>query len=207
MHVGTVGATSCFSFHPVKNIATPDSGIVATKNERVYKKLLPLRWCGIDKSTWQRVGKKYNWDYIINTVGYKMHMNDVAAALGIVQLSRLKKMNARRRQIRNLYDKGLAKLDWLQLPVEKKWAKSSWHLYVVRCKKRNELMDWLSKRHIETTGHYKPLYYYPIFNNKHNTPIIEKEWKKIVVLPMFPELTNKEVQYTIDAVVKFSPHA
>ena len=202
-HVGTFGKCGCFSFHPVKNLGTADGGMITTDGERLYKKLLPLRWCGIDKSTWERSGKKYSWDYVINAVGYKMHMNDVMAAIGLVQLSRLEKMNKRRRRIREFYDQGLSDLEWLRLPVEKEWAKSSWHLYVIRCEKREELMDWLADHQIATTGHYKPLYLYPILENKCNTPITEKEWKKIVVLPMYPDLTNTQVAYIIETIRKF----
>lgn len=202
-HVGTFGALGCFSFHPVKNIATTDGGMITTNRKGLYKKLIPLRWCGIDKSTWERSGKKYSWDYVINTVGYKMHMNDVAAALGLVQLSRLEKMNRRRRRIKELYDQGLSGLEWLRLPVEKGWARSSWHLYTVRCEKREELMDWLAKHQIATTGHYKPLYLYPIFKNERNTPITKREWKKIVVLPMYPDLTDAQVEYVVGTIRKF----
>ena len=170
----------------------------------MVKKLLPLRWCGIDKSTWERSGKKYSWDYIIESIGYKFHMNDFAAALGLVQLSRLKEMNKRRREIKKMYDFGLSKLKWLRTPIEKPWAKSSWHLYVIRCDKRLKLMDWLASYGISTTGHYKPLYYYPIFSNEHNTPVTEEEWKKIVVLPMYPDLTNSQVEYIIEMIKKFS---
>lgn len=202
-HVGTFGECGCFSFHAVKNLAMADGGMIVVNEEKLYKKLLPLRWCGIDKSTWERSGKKYSWDYVINSVGYKMHMNDIMAAIGLAQLSRLEKMNERRRQIRKLYDKGLADIKWLRLPVEKEWARSSWHLYVIRCEKREELMDWLASHQITTTGHYKPLYLYPIFKNRHDTPVTEKEWKKIIVLPMYADLTNPQVEYIIDTIKKF----
>lgn len=202
-HVGTFGRCGCFSFHAVKNLATADGGMITTNKKELYKKLLPMRWCGIDKSTWERSGKKYSWDYVINTVGYKVHMNDLMAALGLAQLSRLEKMNKRRRQIKKLYDQGLSDIEWLKLPVEKKWTKSSWHLYVVRCEKREKLMDWLTEHQIASTGHYKPLYLYPIFVNRHDTPVTEREWKKIVVLPMYADLTNSQVEYIIDIIRKF----
>lgn len=202
-HVGIFGKCGCFSFHAVKNLAMADGGMITTNEKELYEKLLPLRWCGIDKSTWERSGKKYLWDYVINTIGYKMHMNDLMAALGLAQLSRLKRMNKRRSQIRELYNKGFSDIEWLRLPVEKKWAKSSWHLYVVRCEKREKLMDWLAKHQIASTGHYKPLYLYPIFVNRHDTPITEREWKKIVVLPMYADLTNSQVKYIIDTIRKF----
>lgn len=202
-HVGTFGKCGCFSFHPVKNLATADGGMITTGEKQLYKKFLPLRWCGIDKSTWERTDKKYSWDYVINSIGYKAHMNDIMAAIGLVQLSRLKYMNGRRRQIRQLYDQGLSDIEWLKLPVEKEWARSSWHLYVVRCEKKKELINWLADHQIATTSHYKPLYLYPIFENRNDTPVTEREWKKIVVLPMYPDLTNSQVEYVIEVIKKF----
>ena len=67
-------------------------------------------------------------------------------------------------------------------------------------------MDWLADHQIATTGHYKPSYLYPIFENKHNTPITEREWKKIIVLPMYADLTNSQVEYIVDTIRKFPKH-
>ena len=73
--------TACWSFHAVKNLATGDGGMITTNNEDIRDKLLALRWCGIDKSTWERSEKKYGWDYDIETIGYKAHMNDITSSI------------------------------------------------------------------------------------------------------------------------------
>src|SRR5204863_7904998 len=106
----------CHSFHPVKNLSTSDGGMITTNDEKIYKRLLSLRWCGIDKSTWERDQKKYGWDYSITEVGYKYNSNDITSAIGLAQLERLPDMNMKRRLrvLEYLYE--LQELSWLRLP-------------------------------------------------------------------------------------------
>ena len=82
---------SCFSFHAVKNLATGDGGMITTQDDELDKKLRRLRWCGIDKDTWRRTqnGEGYGWEYRIDELGYKAHMNDITAAIGLAQLRKL----------------------------------------------------------------------------------------------------------------------
>jgi len=108
------GKTCCWSFHSVKNLATADGGMVTTSDAAFAAKLKRLRWLGIDKSTHDRSGKTYSWEYDIPEVGIKAHMNDVTAAIGLVQLAKLPAMQARRREIAERYDELLK-----NLPVER----------------------------------------------------------------------------------------
>ncbi len=83
--LGTIGS---FSFHAVKNLATGDGGMVTMHDAELDKRLRRLRWCGIDKDTWDRseVDQKYSWYYTVQELGFKYHMNDINAAIGLVQL-------------------------------------------------------------------------------------------------------------------------
>lgn len=193
-------STTCWSFHAVKNLATGDGGMVTTNSEEVYKRLLPMRWCGIDKSTWERSNKKYGWDYSIDSVGYKSHMNDIAAAIGLAQLERIDELNDKRKLRVLQYLSELRGLSWLQLP---RWnKKSSWHMFVVRTERRDEFIDYLLAHGISAGVHYKPLNQYSIFPRA-ELPVTDRVWKTLVTLPLFPSMTNEQFEHIVTTIKRF----
>jgi len=194
--------TACWSFHAVKNLATADGGMITTNDEEVYKKLLPMRWCGIDKSTWERAQKKYGWDYSIDSIGTKTHMNDLTASIGLVQLERLEEMNNTRIMWVMLYNHNLKNVDWLKLPEFDE--NSSNHMYVVRIKAevRERFIDYMLAHGISVGVHYKPLNTYEIFPQT-ELPVTDRVWKTLVTLPLFPDLTNEDFYHVIKTILAF----
>jgi perosamine synthetase len=202
---GSLSDVACFSFHPVKNLATCDGGMLTTNSKEIDEKVRILRWCGITKGTFERTKKTYSWYYEVLDVGYKYHMNDIIAAIGLTQLKKLKKTNERRREITKIYNENFQKLNWVETPVEKKYTKSSNHNYVIKVVKRDKFMDFLSKNGISTSVHYMPLHLHPVFKKiKANVPVAEKVWKKLVTLPLYPDMTDEEVDHVIKTVKSFS---
>lgn len=196
--------TSCWSFHAVKNLATGDGGMITTNDEEIYKKLLPMRWCGIDRSTWERSQKKYGWDYDIETIGYKAHMNDITAAIGLAQLHRLDEMNKKRKELVGGYRRNLYDLDWITLP--KQDENSSNHLFVVRvaAEDRNRFIDHMLAHGVSAGVHYKPLNTYPIFPST-PLPITDRVWQTLVTLPLFNDMTDEEFVKIIETIRSFKP--
>lgn len=194
------GDTVCLSFHPVKNLATPDGGAILTDDDDMDRRLRSLRWCGIDRNTWQRTGKRYSWDYDIAEVGYKCHWNDVAAAIGLVQLRHLDEMNEKRRSAAVYYTNYLA---GLQLPADH--YNHTWHLYTIRvpAELRDGLIDHLAGQGISASVHYKPLTYYPMFADQPTPPITEREWRRLVTLPLYADITQAEQETVIGAIREF----
>jgi perosamine synthetase len=190
----------CFSFHPVKNLAMGDGGVITTNDEKIYKRLLSLRWCGIDKTTWERSQKKYGWDYSINEVGYKMHLNDFNAALGLAQLERINDLNNIRklRVLQYLYE--LSSLSWMKLP--KYNQDSSWHMFVIRMENRDRFIDYMLAHGISVGVHYKPLNTYSIFP-KTKLPITDRVWKTLVTLPLFPDMTDEQFKYIVKTIKNY----
>ena len=204
--LGSLGDIGCFSFHAVKNLATGDGGMITTNDSEIYNRLLKLRWLGITKDTWAREDKdkNYSWYYDIEEVGYKYHMNDITAALGLVQLSKLDKMNSRRNEITDKYNKGFADLDWIETPMLKSHSKSACHNYVIKLDKRDELNIFLKERGISTSVHYIPNNHYKMYKTcRGETPVCEKVWKKLLTLPLFPDLKDSEVNMIIEQVKLF----
>lgn len=206
---GSLGDIGCFSFHAVKNLATGDGGMITTNDKEAYEKLLKIRWLGINKSTYQRETKGYGWYYDVKSVGFKMHMNDITAAIGLVQLRKLDKMNAKRREIVKRYNEAFEDRDWIETPVERDYVKSSLHNYAIKIKKgdRNELIAHLvDKKGISAGVHYMPLYMHPIYKDlgiKGNCPVSDSVWKKVVILPLYPDMTEEDVERVINAVRGF----
>ena len=105
--LGSFGLMGCFSFHAVKNLTTGDGGMIITDDEKINNKLRKLRWVGIDRDTWSRTGIKYSWRYTVDELGYKYHMNDITAVIGLVQLETVEQDNKKRRNLAQRYQKKL----------------------------------------------------------------------------------------------------
>jgi perosamine synthetase len=195
------GRLQCWSFHAVKNIACGDGGMVTTDEQELAETVRRRRWCGINRSTWDRARRRYGWDYDIQELGYKCHMNDLQAALGLVQLARVPAMNARRAQVAAEYCRNLAGLDWLQLPQTEN---QTWHLFIVRTAGRDSFVDYLLGRGISAGVHYKPLTHYPIFEDT-PLPVTDSVWPTLVTLPCHPALTDAEVEYIVETIRAYDP--
>lgn len=193
------GKLTCWSFHAVKNLAVGDGGMITTDDEQAYRRALRLRWLGIDKSTWDRtaVDAQYWWEYRVEEVGYKSHLNDIAAAIGLVQLAKLDEMNAIRRTLVRQYLEELDGVPGVEMPAYDE--ASSWHLLVARVDHRDELSLYLRDRGISTGVHYKPVHLYPLYN-KYELPVAEEEWRRLLTLPLFPALTSSDVSMICTAV-------
>ena len=204
--IGSLGDIACFSFHAVKNLATADGGMITTDDPEIHSRLLKMRWLGISKDTWTREDKdrKYSWYYSVEEVGYKYHMNDITAALGLVQLKKLDRMNDRRREITEKYNKEFADLDWIETPTLKSYAKSACHNYVIKAEERDRLNIYLQEKEISTGVHYIPNNHYQMYKNcRGETPVCEEVWTKLLTLPLFPDLTDSEVDMIVEKVRRF----
>jgi perosamine synthetase len=204
--LGSLGDIACFSFHAVKNLATGDGGMITTNDKEVYNRLLKLRWLGITKDTWAREDKdkNYSWYYNIEEVGYKYHMNDITAALGLVQLKKLDRTNRRRTEITERYNRGFADVSWIETPTFKSYAKSACHNYVIKLDERDKLNLYLKERGISTSVHYIPNNHYEMYRNcRGDTPVCEKIWTKLLTLPLFPDLKDSEVDMIIQQIKLF----
>lgn len=203
---GTLGDLACFSFHAVKNVATGDGGALVTTDQGLMQRAKRLRWLGIDRGTWDRTGadRSYWWQYFVEEVGLKCHMNDIAAAIGLVQLRKLPETNARRRRIAEMYTEGLADLPWLQTPpVDTPDSQSAWHIYCIQAEGRDDLNVYLQGKCIGTGVHYKPIHLYSCYGNRPSLPVAEAVFARILSLPMHPGLSDDDVHFVVDTIRSF----
>lgn len=206
-HAGTFGDIGCFSFHAVKNLAMGDGGAIITNNVDWHNRAKKLRWLGIDKGTWDRTAgnKEYWWEYQVDEIGYKNHLNDISAVIGIEQLKKLDEMNSKRDYLQRLYRKYLAGISEVALPYPfcDKSEKCAWHIMWIRANDRDNLSMFLKEAGINTGVHYKPIHLYKCYGNNPVLPNAEYLFKEIISLPMYYELEEEDVIFITDTIKEF----
>jgi len=203
--IGSFGDLCCFSFHAIKNLTTGEGGMLTAADPRHVERVRSLRWLGINKDAWERIEEDIlPWGYDVAEVGYKYHMNDIAAAIGLVQLRKLDQTNQRRRAIARQYTAAFADLGWVETPVEKDYARSAWHMYVIRVPERDRLYRFLKERGIDTGVHYVPSYRYaPYRGCEADCPTVEEVWPRLLTLPLYTGMTEDEVGRVVEGVRAF----
>lgn len=210
--LGTWGDIGCFSFEEKKGMTTGDGGMIVSNNTDLIEPLRAHRWVGIDKDTWKR-SPKYtdaaaldarHWYYEVAVLGYKYNMNDVMAAIGLAQLKKLDGMNQRRRALIQRYLAGIKDCRQIKPLLPYALEDSSYHLFGVRCDRRDDLIAHLKPRGIATGVHYMPVPMLPLFDgNDDPIPAAEKIWPTIITLPLFADMTDAQVDYVVGALHDF----
>lgn len=197
---------SVFSFHPVKHITTGEGGMITTNDEEVYKKLLKLRNHGITKDSSDFTqGSGEPWYHEMQELGYNYRLTDIQCALGASQLSKSDEFIERRREIANKYKEAFeGKVDFLD---EKEGQYDSYHLFVIKTDKRKELFDFLKSKEIMCQVHYMPVYWHPYYQKlgyeKGLCPAAEEFYSKILSIPIYPSMTDQEVDEVIKNISEF----
>ena len=192
--IGSINEFSCFSFHPVKNLAMPTGGLISL-NHKNYKKLKKnlesKRWCGIT----DRKDVKYD----VKELGWNYYMNKFSAAIGLMQLKKLDKMNKRRERISKIYHKEINLNN--KMPIE---DGSSYHFYWIRVKNRNKFMREMKNVGIETDIHYRPIHKLSLYKQKKKLVVTENVENEIVSIPNHPNLKINDIEFIIKNINKFS---
>ena len=200
---GTFGV-GCFSFFPTKNITTTEGGMLTTNNKNTYNYVKKLIAHGIDKNI-----KKKFWHRVAVLPGHNFRMPNHLAAIGYSQLKKINKFNIARNKIANLYTLELSKPFYkINVPYIPKGFTHSFQMYTitVNVKIRNRLLNFLKKNNIEASAHFDPPLHSQNYLKKYKKkklPNTEKLSKEIITLPIFPDMTKKEVYYVIKTIKKF----
>lgn len=193
---GTWGDVGCFSFYPTKNLgAFGDAGAVIVKDEKLAEKFRALRNYG------SRI--KYHNEY----AGVNSRLDEMQAALLRVKLSHLKELIDERVIMKEKYLQGITN-PAIILPKVRENSGHVWHLFVIRCERRNELHDYLESKGIHTQIHYpvpphlQKCYEY-LGHKKGDFPIAEKFADEVLSLPFYNGMTDDEINFVIEAVNGF----
>lgn len=197
--VGTFGDSAIFSFCQNKIISTGEGGAVVTNSKEIYEKLKLIRSHG-RLETRDYFSTTETPKYV--TLGYNLRISSIAAALGISQISKIKKLIALRRKVASEYEKYLGEVKELILPNPPHGFYHVYQMYSIRVKKgrkfRDKLMKYLNRNGIMSKIFFEPVHlteFYKLKFGRERLPITEKVSEEILSLPMYPSLTEKEINY------------
>lgn len=193
-----------FSFHPVKIITTGEGGMVTVKEEKINAVIKKMLSHGITRDKSGMVTKDQGeWFYEMQMLGYNYRLTDIQAALGVMQLSRLKANLKRRREIAGRYKEAFKGLP-IKWQKEEKLGESAWHLFTVLLNDtatRKRVFEQLRAKNIFVQVHYIPVhtqpYYLALGFNRGNFPNAEYYYERCLSLPMYHGLSNEEQDYVI----------
>lgn len=212
--VGSLADMTCFSFHPVKTITGGEGGAILTNNEEYYKKLVLAHSHGIthDESMMEDAPHEGPWYYEQVSLGFNYRITDFQAALLISQMKKLERFKARRQEIVKMYDKAFSEIPEIIVQKEILQSDTCRHLYIIRLNldklkcTRREFFDAMSAENVQCQIHYVPVYWFPYYQHlgykKGLCPNAEEVYKGIMSIPLYPKLTDEEVNDTISAVQK-----
>jgi len=203
--VGRLGPVTCFSFDPIKNITCGEGGAIATDDEDLARRISPMRNVGIQKDSWRRHSGGHNWAYEVAAPGYRYHLSNLNAAIGLAQLKRFAVFKARKQSIVRRYDEALRDVSGLRL-LSRNLDEVFPFFYVVRVldQRRDALIEFLKAKDIGTGVHYIPNHLQPLFADlRVALPTTERLFDEIVTLPLYYEMTDSEVETVIAAVRAF----
>ncbi|MHB8895199.1 MAG: DegT/DnrJ/EryC1/StrS family aminotransferase [Candidatus Geothermincolia bacterium] len=194
---GSFGVAGCFSFYPSKNLgALGDGGAIVTGDEGLLEGARMLR----------DYGQKRKNEHL--TVGFNSRLDEIQAAVLRVKLRKLEANNAKRARAAELYAEGLGGMADVVTPAVRQGSDHIYHLYVVRCPRRDELKEFLAKREISTGLHYPiPAHMQPAYSflgfGPGAFPVTERLCGEILSLPMFPSITAAEIEFVCDSIKAF----
>jgi perosamine synthetase len=209
---GAEADISCFSFYANKCITTGEGGMACTGNAAYADRMRIMSLHGISRDAWKRYTAEGSWYYEITAPGYKYNLTDIASSIGLHQLRRAKDLHTKRSNLARLYQEKLGDIDELVLPVEMPDRFHSWHLFVLRLRldqlaslSRVEFIAGLHEAGIGTSVHYLPLHMHPYYRDKfgyrpEDLPCMAQIYPEIVTLPIYPDLTEGDVEYVCDCI-------
>ena len=203
--IGSFGDATCFSFDPIKVITCGEGGAVVLQDNEIAEEIRKKRILGINKDTWHRYKNERNWFYEVTTTGYRYHMSNINAAIGLIQISKLDQFIERRRWICEQYDNAFKGLVHIH-PLKINYDDVSPFMYIVRVPgKQIEFMDFLGERGIGTGVHYIANHIQPLFRkySSKELSLTSKLWNEIVTLPLHCRLSDDDIQKVIENVLEF----
>ena len=212
--IGTLSDITVYSFYATKTIATGEGGMVVSNNKDYIERMKVMRLHGINRDAFDRyTSDKPSWFYEIVEPGYKYNMTDIAASLGIHQLKKAYAFQERRKWMAEQYNEAFASLS-LRVPfVAHPDDTHAWHLYVIQLEleslniDRNRFIELMAEERIGTSVHFIPLHLHPYWRDRYDYkpedyPVALDVFNRAVSLPIYPKMTNNDVERVILAVTK-----
>ena len=202
--VGSLADLSTFSFHPVKSMTTGEGGMITTQDAELARRMRRFRSHGVSVDFRQRM-ESGTWFYEMLDLGYNYRLSDLQCALGITQLRKLPRWVQRRQAIAARYDAALAAEPRVRRLVCRPDVSHGYHLYVIRVARRAAVFAALRAQGIGVNVHYVPIHLHPYYRQTFGTgpglcPVAEQAYEELISLPMFPGLSDADVDRVLAAL-------
>ena len=206
---GNYSDAAAFSFYATKNITTGEGGMVTSHDETLAETLKRLCLHGISKDAWNRYSDRGNWYYEVLEPGFKYNLSDLQSAVGIHQLRKVEKFTEVRTRYAQLYNEILADVEEVERPSERADSRHAWHLYMLRLNLetmsigRDDFIGRLREKGIGTSVHFIPIQLHPFWaqlklRSDCACPNSLALYKRIISLPLYPGMTEAEVEYVAE---------
>lgn len=211
--VGSLCDATVFSFYSTKNITTGEGGMVVTDDKLLASRVRLLSLHGMTSSGWKRYAGG-RWKYDIVELGYKYNLSDLAAGLGLGQLTRFSRMQKRRQMLADRYMKNLSAVQqFIELPSVDRRSRHGWHLFIIKiCPERLRITRDRCIRELEKNGvgcgvHFIPIYRFRYFQEHlklkiSDFPLTERAYQRVISLPFYPDLSIREVDYVSERMAE-----
>lgn len=206
-------AVTCFSFYANKTITTGEGGMAVTADAELSERIRRMSLHGLSKDAWSRYSKNGSFDYRIVAPGFKYNLTDIAAAIGIHQLSRAESMRLQRQKIAERYNDELRGSELLEIPANSPDRIHSWHLYPVKLNldrlkaDRDQIFYELAEAGVRCSVHWRPLHLHPYYQETfgwkpEHLPVASRIWQQLISLPIFPGMRDSEQDNVISVLLK-----
>jgi perosamine synthetase len=210
--IGSLSLATCFSFYANKTMTTGEGGMLTTNDDATADRARKMSLHGLSRGAWNRFTAKGSWYYEIEAPGYKYNLPDVAAAIGLGQLHQAENFLQERRRCAARYISAFADSKLIDTLEQSPDVDSAWHLLVIKLNlpalsiDRSEFIVKLNEAGIGTSVHYTPLHLHPLYRERfgykpEDMPIASGVFEQIVSLPIFPSMTDEQLEYVIDNVL------
>src|SRR5262245_12929606 len=194
-----------FSFYATKNLTTGEGGMLTTHRQPLADSARMLSLHGASHDAWDRYTDRGGWHYDVLAHGFKYNLSDIQAAIGIHQLKKLDAFIERRRWIAETYHRAFEGIEDLELPPDDAGYRHAWHLYILRLNlgemriDRADFIRELRMRGVGTSVHFIPIPQHPFFSQLpmagHDCPRARELYPRIVSLPLYPAMSDGQVEY------------
>ncbi|GAB3630719.1 UDP-4-amino-4,6-dideoxy-N-acetyl-beta-L-altrosami ne transaminase [Microbacterium shaanxiense] len=207
--VGDLADLTTFSFFPTKNLTTGEGGAVVAKDATIAQRAHEFHFIGLVRDSDRfEITTEGPWHQEVHEFGVNYRLTDIACALGLAQLRRLESFKARRAEITQRYNDALASVDGIRIPVQRDDVDPIRHLYPIRVLggRRREVFDKMRDDGVGVQVNYMPVYWHPVYANagyrRGMCPNAEAFYAEELSLPIFPDLTDSQVDQVVETLVK-----
>lgn len=205
--VGEIGDIICFSFDGIKNITSGEGGAIVSSDLDIIEFCKDARLLGVKKDTENRYQGKRSWEFDVSHQGFRYHMSNIFAGIGIIQLARFEnEFKPKRQYLAKSYVERLTTIDQIDL-FDIDFDLVVPHIFPIKVKQsRDELRDYLILHNIEAGVHYMPNHRLSFYKSETSLKNSEKLYEELLTLPLHPDVLEKDVITITDRIKKFFNH-